>query len=122
SALALGNTHWKATFFYLLLRVDHWGDRIRAAHLFKAVNALIEPGHVVLDAGSGGGAQAFFLARRFPKSRFKGVELSPQSVADCNAILSRLKNRRNLEFESINLLHLESTAEFDVVYYVDVLE
>lgn len=120
--LALGEANWKARVFLFLLGADHWGDRIRANHLFGVLRRTIRPGHAVLDAGSGGGAQLLYLARRNPLSRFKGVELDARSVAQCNGICARLRGLSNAEFEAISLLDLTSVEEFDVVYSVDVLE
>lgn len=61
-----------------------WQQRVGPQHLAALETALadVEPPRRALDLGTGTGAAAFLVARRFPEAEVVGVDLAPEMVAE----------------------------------------
>jgi len=75
----------------------------------------------ILDAGSGFGQYAYFLARQYPRAQVKGVEYKQSLADDCEAF-ARASNMQNLTFVQGDLLAYEDEPVYDLIICVDVLE
>lgn len=74
----------------------------------------LERGMIVLEAGCGSGELLVELARRFPRSRFLGIDLSPDAIR--LARRSQLRaGTNNLHFEQRNVLDGLKEAQYDLV-------
>jgi 2-polyprenyl-3-methyl-5-hydroxy-6-metoxy-1,4-benzoquinol methylase len=84
-----------------------------------ALEAL-EAGIAVADVGCGSGRAANALARRFPKSRFTGFDVSAEAIgrARAEAAESGLANAR---FEVRDVSDLKEDARFDLVTAFDAI-
>ena len=83
------------------------------SHVLPLVPGLIDrltQGLQMLDVGCGRGRIVTRLARLFPKSRFRGVDLSEEAVAVGRAEAAR-QGLRNLEFEARDLTDFDVTAD-----------
>jgi SAM-dependent methyltransferase len=80
------------------------------------------PGHLVLEAGCGVGAQTVVLAQRSPRARIVSVEISPDSLAAARERV-RAAGFENVEFEQADIYALPFPAgHFDHVFVCFVLE
>ena len=80
------------------------------------------PGHKVLEAGCGVGAQTLFLARNSPDARFVAVDISEESLVQARH-LAEAESIENAQFElqDVNALTFENDF-FDDVFVCFVLE
>lgn len=81
------------------------------SHIVPLVPGLeerLEQGIRVLDAGCGRGRILEHLARRFPRSRFTGIDLSPEAVAYAN---ERTADLDNVEYIARDLSDFDEWAE-----------
>lgn len=95
------------------------GDRIArllASEVLPLVPGLAEllaRGADVLDVGCGSGRVLCELAQRFPHSRFVGVDLAREAVADARRAATTLR-LRNVRFEEGDAAALPLERRFDV--------
>jgi SAM-dependent methyltransferase len=74
----------------------------------------LERGADVLDVGCGAGRVLCDLAQRYPRSRFLGIDLAREAVADARREASVLR-LRNLRVEELDAAALPLERRFDVV-------
>jgi len=100
-----------------------WEDIISDGHL-APLEAALERVHAsrrALDVGTGTGAGAFVLARRFPEAEVVGVDLSGEMVAEARSKAPReLGDRVRFEVADASALPYES-GSFDVVTLVNMI-
>ncbi len=75
----------------------------------------------VLDAGSGFGQYDFYMARRHPEWKIKGVDVKKEQIADCNQFFTTI-GLTNTRFEEADLTRLDGENSYDLVLCVDVME
>jgi SAM-dependent methyltransferase len=75
----------------------------------------------VMDAGSGMGDFAAWMAEEFPHAHILGVEISAERIRRSERVRTA-SGLTNLTFEQADLRHLEYEKEFDFIYSVDVFE
>ena len=79
-------------------------------------------GSLVLEAGSGVGAQTVTLAQRSPNARFMSIDISADSIAEAKRRVDRAR-LTNVEFRRADIFALPFGAEsFDHVFVCFVLE
>ncbi len=111
---------WKRRLFRTVGET-YIGRRVKLRYLRRMLAEI----HVadrwrIMDAGSGDGVFAFFVAHQFPKATVVGLELNGTEVNVC----SRLAEEEGLK----NLSFIEGTPDmtdkssFDMIYCLDVLE
>jgi cyclopropane fatty-acyl-phospholipid synthase-like methyltransferase len=77
----------------------------------------------MLDAGCGRGRVILRLAERYPRSRFVGIDLSPEATADAR-VRAQVQGLDNVEFVAADLSAFDTTAEpeaFDLVTTFDAV-
>src|SRR3569832_942986 len=76
---------------YRLFGEIHIPGRFRAHHILREIDSLHagERAITVLDAGSGRGDLAVYLAKRYPLWRIVGVELSEERAAIARSTITR---------------------------------
>jgi SAM-dependent methyltransferase len=108
---------------YRLFGELHVPGRIRSNHILREIRALGWGDRAirVLDAGSGRGDLAIFLARCYPKWQITAMELSEERAAIARKAAAHV-GVSNLEFRLADLERLRSDGEFDLIVSADVLE
>ncbi len=124
-ALAEPNLLRRLTF--QLMGNPHAGAKIRLRSLIQALDFLAaEHGFTigdaaVLDAGSGKGEYAFYLASRYPEACIVGIELNPEKVGRATEI-ARVARFPKVAFHQADLTALSGQDAFDLAICLDVLE
>ena len=91
------------------------------APLERALEAVDPPPHRVLDLGTGTGAAAIAIARRFPGARVVGVDLAPEMVAEARRKLpAELASRVVYEHGDASKLTFDD-ASFDLVSLANMI-
>jgi SAM-dependent methyltransferase len=75
----------------------------------------------VLDVACGGGRWLIAVARRFPASRFVGVEFEPDSVARAMRRVSKNGLDDRISIQAREIADMAFPAEFDLAYFQDAL-
>ena len=88
--------------------------------LVPGLSDRLERGIDVLDVGCGSGRALVRLARRYPRSRFTGYDLSPEGVAAAKAD-SLSHGLRNARFEVRDVSEVELSRCFDLVTAFDAI-
>ena len=96
------------------------------SHILPLIPGLTDrlaTGIRVLDAGCGSGRVMNRLAELYPKSRFTGIDLSPEAIGMAHAEASQ-KGLRNIEFFVRDLTGFDTTAkpsEYDLITTFDAV-
>ncbi len=100
----------------------HSGIVVKGLYLKKALKACLKPEmKMVLDAGCGPDAPlAALVASRYPFCHVEAWDLHLERDALLES--SRRRNLTNLSFVEADLMTLEKTAAYDLIYSIDVLE
>jgi ubiquinone/menaquinone biosynthesis C-methylase UbiE len=80
----------------------------------------LERGIDVLDIGCGSGHALLALAERFPKSRFRGVDLSTEATTKAK-LSAADKQLTNVSFEAADLMSVDFDQDFELVTAFDVI-
>jgi len=91
--------------------------------LFNLVDGLeqrLEDGIDVLDIACGKGHAMLELARRYPNSRFLGVDFSEEAIRDAQ-IKAFAADLTNIDFEIHDVAQLDQTNKFDLVTAFDAI-
>lgn len=80
----------------------------------------LEAGIDVLDAGCARGLALLAMAERFPQSRFLGLDLCPDAIADATAE-ARARDLTNVVFETQDLTDFDASERFDFVTSFDAV-
>ncbi|MBN1184432.1 MAG: methyltransferase domain-containing protein [Bacteroidales bacterium] len=85
-------------------------------------DTLYPPGHKILEAGCGIGAQTITLAKKSPDAFFTSIDISEASLNDARELIKRNKIR-NVQFQVANLFNMPFEPEsFDHIFLCFVLE
>lgn len=76
----------------------------------------------VLDAGTGFGQYAWYVARQFPSSRVLAVDLKEDYLEDARTFIRQTPQRSQVQFEAHDLIKLDLDRSFDLILSVDVME
>ena len=97
------------------------------AALFDAIlplapdlEARLEAGAEALDAGCGRGEALIALARRFPDSRFTGIDLCEDAVAHGRRLAEK-EGLGNLAFEARDLTGFDAEGRYDAIFSFDAV-
>ena len=111
--------------FHQVMAEDSDQTTVSALHqaILPLVPGLCEAlarGIDVLDVGCGSGGVLHELARRHPRSRFLGYELSADAVAEARAVAADLR-LANVRFEVRDIADVDARAAFDLVTAFDAV-
>jgi SAM-dependent methyltransferase len=93
------------------------------SHILPLVPGLLdalERGIDVLDLGCGAGRALNLMARRFPRSRFTGIDWSDDGLAYARAEAAR-HGTTNITFEARDATNLDITQAFDLICTFDAI-
>ena len=97
------------------------GHFIRSLHLRHTIRHLPDQPHFILVAGCGSGRDALYFAAAFPQSWILGIDLDVDELHRAE----RRRRRHRLEkvtFKQADLLALQDSEKYDLIYSVEVLE
>lgn len=92
-------------------------------HILPLVPGLIEKleaGIDVVDVGCGRGKALLFLAERFPRSRFTGIDFSPEAMQSATAEATA-RGLNNLEFQCEDAAKWNAREAYDLVLAFDAI-
>jgi ubiquinone/menaquinone biosynthesis C-methylase UbiE len=75
----------------------------------------------VLDIGTGGGANLYYVAREFPEFSFTGIDINERFIKEATEKHSEL-GIENTSFKVANFKEIDSEYEYDVIGSSQVLE
>ncbi len=109
-------------FFVLLHAVF-----LRSWYVRREVHALLGDAPAgrpadVLDAGTGFGQYAAYIARRFPRARVLAVDIKADYLADLRRFVERTDLRDRIAFREYDLTGSPLDQAFDLIVSVDVME
>jgi cyclopropane fatty-acyl-phospholipid synthase-like methyltransferase len=97
------------------------GQMLRALHLRRVIKKHICPDAKILDAGCDTGRDAIYISAKYPDSQIIGIDISTQAIDGAKSRLSRSK-LTNVTFQTTNLLDIDYSEQFDIIYSIEVLE
>lgn len=100
------------------------GLRVRFRRLAPLLRELISPNDgaaSVVDIGCGTGVFTMAMAAEFPRSRFLAIDNNSELIVRDTEI-ARRAGRKNILFETGDVLHLPYKESFDVAMCIDNLE
>jgi len=114
---------WRGKWAYRFLGEMYVGDRIRSMHVFRKLREMGLPraGTQILDAGCGGGAYAFALARYYPTVQITGIEIAENLVGEARVCLGK-SGLHNMRFRQGDLTEISEVDAYDLVLCIAVLE
>lgn len=124
SEKSVTESHRLRRIAYRLFGEVHVAGRIRGEHVTREIRkmkALHGQPISVLDAGTGRGDLAFYLARNYPHWRVIGLELVEEKIRQATYV-SKAFGLQNLEFISGDITGMEFHEQFDLITCTDVLE
>ena len=85
------NISFRSRLGYRFLGEWYVGARVRSMHVFRQLDQVsgVSDNVRILDAGCGGGAYCFYLARKYPASHIIGMELSEVFMQEAKHITMR---------------------------------
>ena len=100
---------------------------LRAWHVKKEVRSIIArlnaKGAVkVLDAGTGFGQYAYFIARTYPSSDILAVDIKEDYLQNARRFFEQVGLDKNTRFQYEDLTNLSVSGPFDLILSVDVME
>lgn len=88
--------------------------------IMPEMSARLEAGIDVIDIGCGAGGAMLALAERFPRSRFKGIDLCADAYADAAAEGQR-KGLGNLSYAEVDVSKQTQFGAYDLVFAFDAV-
>jgi ubiquinone/menaquinone biosynthesis C-methylase UbiE len=82
------------------------------------MSARLNQGAVVLDAGCGDGAVLNLMARMFPRSIFRGVDLSEPAIVRAREVASEA-DLANVDFIQADVATLDEPRAYDLVFALE---
>ena len=98
---------------------------LRAWYVKREIRNLLGamPGPIrVLDAGTGFGQYAYFVARSFPHARVHAVDVKQDYLDNARRFLDQTPQGRQVDLAFDDLTQLRAEGPFDFVLSVDVME
>jgi len=105
--------------FYRIYPTTHISAFLRTIYLKKYIRQFQFT--QVLDAGCGPGQFTLYLAKKYPRAKFTGYDLSEEDIKRCLESKEALQ-LNNVKFKLLDLFELSEKEEFDLIYTIDVLE
>ena len=103
-----------------LLFLRAWYVRREVRHLLKA---LPEDRPIrVLDAGTGFGQYAYFVARTFPNAQVRAVDVKQEYLERARRFVDQTPQASQVDWAIDDLTDLQSDGPFDLILAVDVME
>lgn len=107
--------------FYSLLNLFFLRSWYIRKVLRKIIHEIQNPTPEILDAGTGFGQYAYFIAKNFPKTKILAIDVKADYLTDASEFFQK-SNLKNVEFKIEDLTKMNYENEFDLILCVDVME
>lgn len=97
--------------FYRIYPTSHISAFLRTIYLQKYIRRFRFT--KVLDAGCGTGQFTFYLAKKYPGTKFTGYDLSEQDIGKCQDKKQELY-LDNVQFKQLDLFELNEEEQYDL--------
>lgn len=106
-----------------LFGIPEIGFQIRSMYFEKIISSrfLNKNPKVILDAGSGIGAYAFWLGKKFPNAEITGGDTDKNKLQSAKIMSQELKID-NVRFIKLDVTNIKNKTKYDLVVCIDVLE
>lgn len=99
---------------------------LRSWHIHQAIRMFsrsVKKGETihVLDAGSGFGQYAWYMARKHPQWNITAIDIKEEEIMACNHFFDQT-NKKNVRFVVGDLRELPGSECYDLILSVDVME
>ena len=121
----------KRTFFIEKLKklyvsffgIPEIGFQLRSIYFKKILSSYLASSKLrkILDAGSGIGAYAFWLAKTFPRASVTGGDIDRHKLKSCR-VLTREFHLNNVSFSYFDITKANGKARYNLIVTIDVLE
>ena len=96
---------------------------LRSWHVRRELRKWERPADpIILDAGSGFGQYTYRMARMFPNSLIKAVDVKQEQVIDCNKFFLNAGLNNRVIVEKADLTRFVEPDQFNLIISVDVME
>lgn len=112
------------TVYMQIFGIPEIGFQIRSMYFEKIINERLSNKKIdkILDAGSGIGTYAFWLAKKFPKAQVIGGEIDREKLGFSTAFAKEL-DLKNTSFEYLDVTKRQQKKnKYDLIVNIDVLE
>jgi len=97
------------------------GQMIRTLHLRKTIKHYITSNAQIMDAGCDTGRDAIYLSAKYPDTQITALDICQKAIDEANIRLAKTK-LKNVSFHVADLLNIDYSEKFDIIYSIDVLE
>ena len=100
---------------------------LRAWYVRRAVRRVLDTFPAdrpvsVLDAGTGFGQYAYFIAAQYPNARVLAVDIKEDYLENARRFIARTRMHERVTFSQADLTVLNLSEKFDLILSVDVME
>src|SRR5690606_33226311 len=124
-----GRSPWLQRLFFATLGavfLRNWYVRRALREVLVSRTGVARASHVrrvrVLDAGTGFGQYAYWIARNFPNTEVVAVDIKPDYLDRARAFVASQGLSDRVRFGIDDLTDLRETGPFDLILSVDVME
>ncbi len=109
--------------YVTIFGIPEVGFQLRSLYFTRVISTYVNEKNVntIFDAGSGIGAQAFWLAKKYPHATITGGEIDKNKLRFC----AQLKNDnkiQNIQFTTVDITKRQKREVYNLVIAIDVLE
>jgi len=97
-----------------------WYVKREVRQLFDGLNT--RPTLYILDAGTGFGQYAYYIAKRYPQARVLAVDVKQDYLDNARRFFDRTPQADQVELALEDLTELKAEGPFDMILSVDVME
>ena len=109
-------------YYVALFGIPEIGFQVRSFHFIESLKSLKSTPKTILDAGTGIGAYAIFLHKKYPKAKIDGVDIDKDKIQFCKYFVKN-EHIQNTQFQYKNIVTKNpGTKRYDLIVNVDVLE
>lgn len=109
--------------FISLFGIPEIGFQLRSIYFEKILTSFVpfDKPKRILDAGSGIGAYAFWLAKKFPFAQVTGADVDKQKLNFCRTLMKEYL-LDNISFNYFDISKTIKNETYDLIVIIDVLE
>lgn len=107
--------------FYKILDIIFLRSWYARREIRLAVKEIGKNEFSVYDAGTGFGQYSYFIAKKFPHTSIRAIDVKEEYISDCKEFFNNQKFT-NITFAIEDLTKIEHMDKFDLIICIDVME